>query len=319
MGARSGAVAGAGRQPRERDVVKPERADELLRTGEITLLGQLARSSNETFLVELRAPGTEAASDADDAARADEVHDADDAAGTATASPPDDDAPTEAPGSDPAPGADDDAPGATSFGPPDSDTACWAIYKPELGERPLHDFPPGLYRRERAAHLLSEALGWGIVPLTVIRDDAPFGTGSLQLFVAADPREHYFTIVEDHPDTHPALRIMAAFDVITNNTDRKSGHVLRGPDGRIWGIDHGLCFAAAFKLRTVIWEFAHDPLPPDLVADIAGLAENGAPPEVTDLLSAEETRALRRRAHALALLGRLPEDPSGRRYPWPLV
>ncbi|NDO77287.1 SCO1664 family protein [Kocuria indica] len=193
------------------------------------------------------------------------------------------------------------------------------MYKPELGERPLHDFPPGLYRRERAAYLLSEALGWGIVPLTVIRDDAPSGTGSLQLFVAADPREHYFTIVEDHPDTHPALRTMAAFDVLTNNTDRKSGHVLRGRDGRIWGIDHGLCFAAAFKLRTVIWEFAHDPLSPELVADIAALAENGAPPEVAELLTTEETGALRRRARALALLGRLPEDPSGMRYPWPLV
>ncbi|WP_338017141.1 SCO1664 family protein [Kocuria marina] len=296
--------------------MRAERADELLRTGEITLLGQLARSSNETFLVEVRAPASQSATGTDGDARTGEVPDpaADACSALATG---DDAAPADAPV--PAPDPDDAAPAATSFGPPDSDTACWAIYKPELGERPLHDFPPGLYRRERAAYLLSEALGWGIVPLTVIRDDAPSGTGSLQLFVAADPREHYFTIVEDHPDTHPALRTMAAFDVLTNNTDRKSGHVLRGRDGRIWGIDHGLCFAAAFKLRTVIWEFAHDPLSPELVADIAALAENGAPPEVAELLTTEETGALRRRARALALLGRLPEDPSGMRYPWPLV
>lgn len=296
--------------------MRAERADELLRTGEITLLGQLARSSNETFLVEVRALASQSVTGTDGDARAGEVPDPAAAACSALATG-DNAAPADAPV--PAPDPDHAAHDGASFGPPDSDTACWAIYKPELGERPLHDFPPGLYRRERAAYLLSEALGWGIVPLTVIRDDAPFGTGSLQLFVAADPREHYFTIVEDHPDTHTALRTMAAFDVITNNTDRKSGHVLRGPDGWIWGIDHGLCFAAAFKLRTVIWEFAHDPLPPDLVADIAALAENGAPPEVAELLTTEETGALRRRARALALLGRLPEDPSGMRYPWPLV
>ena len=297
--------------------MRAERADELLRTGEITLLGQLARSSNETFLVEVRALASQSVTGTDGDARAGEVPDPEVAEACSAPAIGDDAAPADSPVA--APDPDNAAPAATSFGPPDSDTACWAIYKPELGERPLHDFPPGLYRRERAAYLLSEALGWGIVPLTVIRDDAPFGTGSLQLFVAADPREHYFTIVEDHPDTHPVLRVMAAFDVLTNNTDRKSGHVLRGWDGRVWGIDHGLCFAAAFKLRTVIWEFARDPLPLDLVADIAALAENGAPPEVTELLTTEETRALRRRARALALLGRLPEDPSGMRYPWPLV
>ena len=276
--------------------MRAERADELLRTGEITLLGQLARSSNETFLVEVRALASQSVTGTDGDARAGEVPGPEAAEACLFPAIGDDAAPADSPVA--APDPDNAAPAATSFGPPDSDTACWAIYKPELGERPLHDFPPGLYRRERAAYLLSEALGWGIVPLTVIRDDAPFGTGSLQLFVAADPREHYFTIVEDHPDTHP---------------------VLRGWDGRVWGIDHGLCFAAAFKLRTVIWEFARDPLPLDLVADIAALAENGAPPEVTELLTTEETRALRRRARALALLGRLPEDPSGMRYPWPLV
>ncbi|MBX7558459.1 hypothetical protein K1Y78_63950, partial [Streptomyces sp. tea 10] len=129
-------------------------------------------------------------------ARAGEVPDPEAAEACSAPTIGDDAAPADSPVA--APDPDNAAPAAMSFGPPDSDTACWAIYKPELGERPLHDFPPGLYRRERAAYLLSEALGWGIVPLTVIRDDAPFGTGSLQMFVAADPREHYFTIVEDH-------------------------------------------------------------------------------------------------------------------------
>ncbi|MGO1173412.1 MAG: hypothetical protein ACTMKU_03835, partial [Actinomycetaceae bacterium] len=149
---------------------------ELLLGGEITVLGQLRDSSNETFLVELAGVGEEPA---------------------------------------------------------------WAIYKPELGEAPLRDFPPGLYRRERAAYLLSESLGWHLVPTTVIREDGPFGVGSLQRFVEHDRAAHYFTLVDDAA-THDDLRRIAVFDAVTNNTDRKSRHVLQGTDGRIWGIDHGL-------------------------------------------------------------------------------
>ena len=198
------------------------------------------------------------------------------------------------------------------------DDAAWAIYKPEAGERPLWDFEPGLYRRERAAYLLSEYLGWGIVPPTVVRQDAPLGVGSLQWFVKDDGGDHYFTLYEDAPETHPALARIALFDCVANNTDRKSGHVLRGGDGRIWGIDHGLCFAADFKLRTVIWEFAGDPIPAGLLADIAPLAD-AVPPDVAELLDATEVTAMQRRVERLLRAGVLPVDRTGMRYPWPLV
>lgn len=194
----------------------------------------------------------------------------------------------------------------------------WAIYKPELGERPLYDFEPGLYRRERAAYLLSESLGWGIVPLTIIREDGPFGIGSVQRFIETDVAQHYFTLYTDCPESHEDLKRMAVFDVLANNTDRKAGHVLRGLDGRIWGIDHGLCFAEPFKLRTVIWDFAREPIAESLLADIAHL-EHEIPSEVADLLTAGEVRAVRERVRVLKLLGRLPADPTGRRFPWPLI
>ena len=102
-----------------------------------------------------------------------------------------------------------------------------AVYKPARGERSLWDFPDGLYRREVAAYALSEALGWGLVPPTVVREDGPLGEGSLQLFVDADYDQHYFTLFDEggHDD---ALRTMCAFDVVANNADRKSGHVLQG-------------------------------------------------------------------------------------------
>lgn len=198
------------------------------------------------------------------------------------------------------------------------DDAGYAVYKPEAGERPLSDFEPGLYRRERAAYLLSESLAWGLVPPTVIRDDAPLGVGSLQWFVECDFQEHYFTLFEDAPETHRELARIAVFDFIANNTDRKSGHVLRGLDGRVWGIDHGLCFSAAFKLRTVIWDFAGDPIPDSLLTDIAPLTD-AVPAEVAELLDGAEVAALQRRVQRLLQAGVLPVDRTGMRYPWPLV
>ena len=139
-----------------------------------------------------------------------------------------------------------------------------AIYKPGRGERPLWDFEPGLYRREVAAYVLSEAAGLGVVPPTVVRPDAPLGEGSLQWFVNADFAEHYFSLYGERPDLHDQLRAIAVFDAIANNTDRKSGHCLLEIDGdgggdHVWAIDNGLCFAADDKLRTVIWEFAGEP------------------------------------------------------------
>ncbi|MEX5262498.1 MULTISPECIES: SCO1664 family protein [Kocuria] len=194
----------------------------------------------------------------------------------------------------------------------------WGIYKRLEGERPLLDFRPGLHRRERAAYVLSEFLGWGIVPPTVLRQDGPFGTGSLQRFVEHDPRQHYFTLYDTAPDTHDALRRIALFDLVANNADRKGGHVLRGADGRIWGIDHGLCFAAAFKLRTVVWDFSGEPVPQDLLRDIAPLADD-VPAELAELLDAEEVAALRRRVRRLLDEAVLPVDVTGRRIPWPLL
>ena len=193
----------------------------------------------------------------------------------------------------------------------------WAIYKPEAGERPLHDFEPGLHARERAAYLLSEWLGWHLVPPTVVRDDAPLGTGSLQWFVENEG-EHYFTLFREQPATHDDLRRVAVFDVLTNNTDRKSGHVLRDGAGRIWAIDHGLCFHAQPKLRTVIWEFGGEPVPESLLADVERVAE-GVPDAVAALLDPAEASQVRRRARRLLSAPTLPHAVSDWAYPWPLV
>jgi len=193
-----------------------------------------------------------------------------------------------------------------------------AIYKPGRGERPLWDFPDGLYRREVAAYELCEALGWGFVPPTVELTDGPLGPGSLQLYVDADFEQHYFTLLEDAAH-HPALKRMATFDALANNADRKGGHCLVDSDGRIWGIDHGLCFHVQQKLRTVIWDFAGEPLEDDDRGDVQQLLEDGLPDEVTRHLHDDETRALLHRARRLLDDPRLPEPRSDRPYPWPLV
>ena len=193
-----------------------------------------------------------------------------------------------------------------------------AIYKPRQGERPLWDFPSGLDHREAAAYELSEALGWDLVPMTILRE-GPLGTGSLQRFVEADLEQHYFTLYEDEAN-HDQLRSMCAFDLVGNNTDRKSGHCLLGLDGRIQGIDHGLMFHQEFKLRTVIWEFGGEEIPAPLLEDIAALAEADALPDpLACLLDPFERDAVRTRAQAVVRAGHFPIDQSGRRYPWPLV
>ena len=192
-----------------------------------------------------------------------------------------------------------------------------AIYKPLRGERPLWDFAPGLYRREVAAYLLSEAMGLHVVPPTLVRE-GPLGEGSLQWFVDADHQEHYFTIYEKREDLHDALRLMAVLDVVANNTDRKSGHCLLGRDDRIWGIDHGLCFASNFKLRTVIWEFAGQPLPDAVIEPLHRLIDR-VPLDLAAMLDDDEVEAMQERAEWLLQHGELPIDETGRRYPWPLV
>ena len=191
------------------------------------------------------------------------------------------------------------------------------IYKPRRGERPLWDFPSGLDHREVAAYELSEALGWSLVPRTILRD-GPLGPGSVQEFVEADFEQHYFTIYEDET-SHPALRAMCAFDLVGNNTDRKSGHVLRRTDGSVIGIDHGLMFHHEFKLRTVIWEFGGEPVPDALLVDVAALADDELPDSLARLLDPFERDAVRTRARGLVDTATFPIDETGRRYPWPLV
>ncbi len=193
-----------------------------------------------------------------------------------------------------------------------------AIYKPGGAERPLWDFPDGLYRREVAAFELAARLGWDLVPETVLREEGPFGPGSLQRFVDADFEQHYFTLLEDEGH-HPALRRMAAFDVMANNADRKGGHCLVDADGHVWGIDHGLCFHPSGKLRTVIWDFAGDPLDDGLLADVRRLVEVGPGSALEALLEPVELEALTARAVSLLRRKRLPEPRSERPYPWPLV
>ena len=193
----------------------------------------------------------------------------------------------------------------------------FAVYKPEAGERPLWDFDPGLHRRERSAYVLSEWLGWGLVPPTVIRD-GPVGVGSVQRYVDADDSAHYFTLDPDQPGLAGPLRAMAAFDVVANNADRKAGHVLLDPAGHLWGIDHGLCFAAPVKLRTVIWDFAEEPIP-DVVLDGLVRLASDAPAELGELIEPQELAALQARARLLARAGRFPADHTGRRVPWPMV
>lgn len=195
-----------------------------------------------------------------------------------------------------------------------------AIYKPFRGEAPLWDYPEGLYRRERATYLLSEALGWGIVPPTVLRD-GPHGVGMVQLHIDHEPRTNYFTIRDTRRDD---LRRMALFDVIANNGDRKGGHCLVDGDGRLWGIDHGLTFHHQTKLRTVIWDFVGEPMPAALTADLEALVANlhrrdPAVVELLDLLRADERHALCRRLEQALTSQRFPAPTTGRPVPWPAL
>ncbi len=195
-----------------------------------------------------------------------------------------------------------------------------AVYKPRRGERPLWDFPHGtLYQRERAAFLLSEALGWGIVPATVLRG-GPEGIGSVQWFVPHDPEQNYFTFGSQYVGQ---VRRIALFDHIINNADRKAGHCLLDAHGHIWAIDHGVCFNAQPKLRTVIWDFAGDPIPLDLANDLAALCDTlnrqSANHPIGELLGRRELDALKQRVECLVEQGTFPHPSAGRHYPWPPV
>ncbi|MEV4948432.1 SCO1664 family protein [Streptomyces sp. NPDC053755] len=226
------------------------------------------------------------------------------------------------------------------------EAAC--VYKPVAGERPLWDFPDGtLAQREVAAYELSEATGWGLVPPTVLRD-GPYGQGMVQLWIEADPSATLLALTEDeeagegwkavgpaqvgedrtallvHADS-PDLRRLAVLDAVINNGDRKGGHLLPAPDGRLYAIDHGVTFNAEDKLRTLLWGWAGEELPAEATEMLDRLDRSLAPgsplaTRLAQLLTETEVRALRMRVTALRASGRHPE-PSGRwpAIPWPPV
>jgi uncharacterized repeat protein (TIGR03843 family) len=199
-----------------------------------------------------------------------------------------------------------------------------AVYKPRAGERPLWDFARGtLCCREAAAYEVSAYLEWDLVPATVMREDAPMGPGSLQLFVPHDPDVHYFTLVEDSRH-HGALARIALFDLLTNNADRKASHVMLADDGALLGCDHGLTFHTEPKLRTVIWDLGGYVLEAAWREDLGRLAaalgdgSSALRQRLSGLLEAGEIQALGQRASLLRGLRVLPEiDPERRPYPWP--
>ena len=203
------------------------------------------------------------------------------------------------------------------------DLSFQGVYKPTRGERPLWDFPrASLARREAAAYLVSEALGWRLVPPTVYRQQAPIGPGSLQLFVEHDPEYHYFNFKEAD---RQRLRPVALFDLLINNADRKGSHVLLDPNDHLWLIDHGLCFHREDKLRTVIWDFAGEAIPETLCASLTHIAEALKPGsdlfiELRRYINGGEINALAERARRLIQTGTYPDPDLNRRpYPWPPV
>jgi uncharacterized repeat protein (TIGR03843 family) len=200
-----------------------------------------------------------------------------------------------------------------------------AIYKPYRGERPLYDFPThSLCRREVAAYQVSQQLGWPAIPPVVLRQ-GPHGLGSLQFFIEADYEEHYFTLRE-RPELEPAFRRIALFDYVTNNADRKGGHILKEADGQIWAIDNALTFHVEPKLRTVIWEYAGQPIEPSCLEGLEALRQildDDAQPlcqALVPLISHSEVEMLKRRLDELVQSGVYPlprED--WRNWPYPLV
>jgi hypothetical protein len=193
--------------------------------------------------------------------------------------------------------------------------AAACVYKPVRGERPLWDFPDGtLAAREAAAYVVSTALGWNVVPPTVLRD-GPFGEGMVQLWIDGDEAVDLGRLIR--ADRVP-LRRMAVFDAVVNNADRKGGHLIPVPGGHVYGVDHGVSFHAQDKLRTVLWSWAGDPLPDEAVEALSELrAELEGPLEAAlgALLTRREVTAVKRRVDRLLARRRYPE-PAG---DWPAV
>lgn len=192
------------------------------------------------------------------------------------------------------------------------------VYKPTRGERPLADFPDGtLAGREVAAYLVSQASGWQIVPLTVLRD-GPFGPGMVQAWIETDAEVDLLELVMAGD---PRLRPICLFDALVNNADRKGGHLLALDDGALMGVDHGICFAVEPKLRTVLWAWRGQPIEDDELTVLGGLArrlEGDLGVELAALLSSDEVAATVSRARALIDEGRFPQpDPNRPAVPFP--
>jgi uncharacterized repeat protein (TIGR03843 family) len=202
------------------------------------------------------------------------------------------------------------------------DFAYPAVYKPTRGEQPLWDFPEAsLAGREVAAYLVSEALGFGLVPLTVLCN-GPYGPGSLQQFIEYNPNYHYFNF---KPADRQRLRPVVLFDLLVNNADRKGSHVFFQKRTRhLFGIDHGLCFHADDKLRTVLWDFSGESIPEELLVAVRSIFQvsDSSTESLTAKLGAyltgDEIAALRARAEALLANPVFPHPPQDRRsFPYP--
>jgi hypothetical protein len=200
-----------------------------------------------------------------------------------------------------------------------TDCAGLGVYKPQRGERPLWDFPSGtLYLRERAAYVLSELLGWHFVPLTIVRDGL-HGVGSLQAYVEGAPLGSLRELNEC-PDLD--LARIAAFDIISNNADRKGGHVLQDAAGKLWGIDHGLCFNTDPKVRTVLQRFCGEPLPSVVAAELGGFFQDSNQVQLmrealNPLLAQAEIDAVEARIGSVLAAGCYPRLDHYRSVPWP--
>ena len=215
------------------------------------------------------------------------------------------------------------APAAGADHRPIEDSDLLAVWKPTIGERPLFDFPIGtLTRREVAAYLVSEAMGWAIVPPTVLRH-GPHGEGMLQEWIDVDPEADIVALVNDDD---PRLRRVAVFDAVVNNTDRKAGHLLPLPGGHLHAVDHGVTFSIEPKLRTVLWAWEGEAFETDEMAALARVTEalgKGAVPgpltaNLGELLSIDEVEATRARVTELLRTRRFPgPNPDWPAIPWP--
>jgi hypothetical protein len=199
-----------------------------------------------------------------------------------------------------------------------------AVWKPTRGEQPLFDFPIGtLTRREVAAYLVSEAMRWGVVPPTLLRD-GPYGEGMIQQWIDVDPTVDIVAMIVGDD---ARLRRIAAFDAVVNNTDRKGGHLLPVPGGHLYAVDHGVTFSVIPKLRTLLWAWEGEPFDDEERAALgrvrAGL-DNGAGshlgPALRELLAAAEVEATRMRVDDLLAAGVFPSpNPDWPAIPWPPI